>query len=133
MQTLGDLIRQLSFHNIIYLVSPSSADRPTGFTAATTAPATTTWSSASTAWTAQVTKVDLQLGRDVIGWLPEVVLILYLNYKSRGEKLIKIFCMFTAFSHFVNKYHLSSDTVQQWRFYLDLFNLRVNQITFLIL
>lgn len=83
---------------IMYLVSPSSTDRPSGFTAtggtaATTAPATT-WSTASAAWTAQVSEVDLQLGRNVVSWLPEVVLILYLDLKNTGEKSIVIFFFF---------------------------------------
>ena len=71
--SLNYIKRQLSFHKIIYLVSPSSTDRPSGFTTATTSPATA-WPPAPTAWTAKVSKVDLQLGRNVIGWLPEVVL-----------------------------------------------------------
>lgn len=79
-------------HNVVvtgYLVCSSSTGRPGRFTPATTS-STTTGSPASTAWTAQVSKVDLQLWRDVIGWPPEVVLILCLYELNREERQIFI-------------------------------------------
>lgn len=70
---------------VTYPVTSSPTARPSRFSAATTSPATT-WSTTPTAWTAQVSKVDFQLGRDVIGWLPEVVLIVTrLHKKVEGK------------------------------------------------
>ncbi len=97
MQILGceQNVNSYAYYKIIYLVSPSSTDRPSGFATATntaTATATpptasaTTRSAASTAWTAQVSKVYLQLGRDVISWLPEMMHVLQLNFKKQLVK-----------------------------------------------
>lgn len=51
---------------------------------ATSTPAAATRSAASAAWTAQVSEVDLQLGRDVIGWLAEVMHVLCLGKEKTG-------------------------------------------------
>lgn len=66
---------------ITYPINPSSTGRPGDIAPATTSP-TTSWSTTSTARTAQVSKVYLQLGSDVIGWLPEVMIFFSLNYKN---------------------------------------------------
>lgn len=71
----------INLHFFSHLVSSPSTNRP-GFTSASappTAAAGATRSTTSTSWTAQVSKVYLQLGRYVIGWFPEVRLILSLN------------------------------------------------------
>lgn len=68
------------------LIRPPCADRPRGFTtrgAASTARASNAWAATSTSWTAKVSKVDVQLGRDVIGWLPEVMKIVQLGKDSK--------------------------------------------------
>lgn len=64
------------------LIRPPCADRPRSFTtrgAAPAARASNTWAATSTSWTAKVSKVDVQLGCDVIGWLPEVMKIVQLR------------------------------------------------------
>lgn len=64
------------------LIRPPCADRPWSFAgrgAASAAWASNTWAAASTSWTAKVSKVDVQLGCDVIGWLPEVMKIVQLR------------------------------------------------------
>lgn len=73
-----------------YLLRPWCAHRPGGFgadgaTASTSAP-TTARSAAAAARTAQVPEVDLQLGRDVIGWLPEVMPIVQLELRGTKRK-----------------------------------------------
>lgn len=82
------------------LIGPPCTDRPWSFTtraAASTAWATNAWAATSTAWAAKISKVDVQLGCDVIGWLPEVMKIIQLR-KEPKEKCL-VFCMFLQFKY----------------------------------
>lgn len=70
----------------INLIGPRCTDRPWSFTTratASTAWAANAWAATSTAWTAKVSKVDVQLGCDVIGWLPEVMKIIHLREEPK--------------------------------------------------
>lgn len=76
------------------LIRPPRADRPWSFAGRGPAPATwksNTWSAASTSWTAKVSKVDVQLGCDVIGWLPEVMKIVQLRKESIQSKFSLVY------------------------------------------
>lgn len=81
-----ELITHLGIND---LIRPRRTDRPSGFStdgarrpptsAAAATPSTSTRSAASTARTAQIPEVDLQLGGDVVGRLAEVVLVINLQ------------------------------------------------------
>lgn len=137
-----------NFKKFSYLLSPWSTDWPRGLAAgaaatATTSPATSstdraaasatttpaaTGSTASTAMTTLVSKVDLQLERNVISWLPEVVLIVQLLQGSR-KKCNSYFndcpVLLTC--------KISAQTLCGNRFYLGLINFWVYQFTLFVL
>ncbi len=78
VQTLPQLYKYIYAHlqtkctKRLYLVRPAFARWP-GSNSSTGSSATS-WSSTTTSWAAQVSKVNLQLGCNVISWFTEVVI-----------------------------------------------------------